>query len=145
MRKHLLKIGALAVFSLGIGAGPAWAADCQDFLQAAPYSCFIKAEDGALIPNETFQFIFPGTISSKFDLQLPASFLDLGCDCKAKGNFKNPNFGESTEFVCVTPPSQSEGLTIEGRAGKNRITGQMFSASTGSAVYQCELESASGV
>jgi len=143
--KQFLATAALTFTLVAIAAVPmAQALNCQDLLANNRYRCQIKTELGSQF-EACFQFISPGGLSSKFDMSVdggPAFFTTLECECKAKSDFNNPKFNQSTEFLCG---NQQYGDAAEGKAGGHgrKITnGQFFYNSTPdrSDVFQCTLD-----
>jgi hypothetical protein len=145
MKKILLLVGAITVLSLLEPTATIFAANCRDFIQSNTYSCELKSGSQDVIQG-TFQFASPGAFNS-FDL-LFDELLILGCECVGKGNFKNPKFGESTEFVCVSRGETGipAGFSVLGKAARKGITGQLFIAPTvglgddTAAFFQCTLD-----
>jgi hypothetical protein len=139
-KKTLLMLSWVASFSLvSAAARIGWAADCQELLLHNTYTCNFKSETGGQ-SSATFQFTAP--TSSERDLQLTFQVFTLDCDCRARGNFQNPKFSESTEFLCVTP--QSLAIAIVGKASKSSIVGQFLAENVSGNVYECKLDNSSG-
>lgn len=150
MRKMVFTVGALTALWLVSVAGSdtASAKTCEDLLNSNTYTCQLKNDRGDDPESATFKFTNPGSVSEDFDLNIsnaPWEDLDLACECKAKGSFKNPTFGGSTLFHCVTVPASAFNLAVDGKAGKDTLTGQMVDDSGTSRVYQCTLDTGTGV
>jgi hypothetical protein len=143
--KQFLAVAALTFALVAIMAVPmAQAQNCQDLLANNRYRCQVKTELGFQF-EACFQFKSPGILSNKFDMSVdggPAFFTTLECECKAKSDFNNPKFNQSTEFLCG---NEQYGDAAEGKAGGHgrKITkGQFFYNSTPdrSDVFQCTLD-----
>jgi len=143
--KQFLALAALTFALVTIAAVPmAQAQNCQDLLANNRYRCQVKTELGAQF-EACFQFVSPGSLSTKFDLSVSGGsyFLTtLECECKAKGSFNHPKFNQSTEFLCG---NEQYGDAAEGKAGgqgKKISNGQYFYNATSdrSDVFQCTLD-----
>ena len=141
--KQFLAVAALTFALVVIAAVPmAQAQNCQDLLANHHYRCQFKSELGSEV-EACLQFISPGSVSSKFDMITdgPGFGTLLECECKAKSDFGDPKFNQSTEFLCG---NQTYGDAAEGKVGGHgrKITnGQYFFNSTPdvSYVFQCTL------
>ncbi len=114
-------------------------ANCQDLLGSRIYRCQIKPDTTERFVD-CFQFINPGTQSEDFDLFSDVFIGLLSCDCKSRGGFADPGFGESNSFHCVSKSDAAFGLAFEGavkRQGR-RLTGQAVNDSGISFVFRCD-------
>jgi hypothetical protein len=143
--KQFFAFAALTCALITLAAVPvARAQNCQDLLANNRYRCQVKTELGSQFAA-CFQFKSPGNLSSKFDMSVdggPDFGTTLECECKAKSDFGDPKFNQSTEFLCG---NQTFGDAAEGKAGGHgrKITnGQYFFNSTPdlSYVFQCTLD-----
>lgn len=117
-------------------------ANCEDLLGDKIYRCQGKDEFYGEPFDECFRFnSTTPTVSNKFDLTVDGLYQTLGCSCKAKGNFKNPIWGGSNEWECVTPDS---GYLWAGKvAGKGKISKVHAAHASGSTwVFNCVIDPA---
>lgn len=148
--KQFLAIAALTFTLVALAAVPrAQAQNCQDLLANNRYRCQIKTELGAQF-EACFQFQSPGSLSGKFDMSVdggPDLFTTLECECKAKSDFNDPKFNQSTEFLCG---NEQYGDAAEGKAGghgKKITNGQFLYNVTPNLAYvfQCALDATCGI
>lgn len=136
--KVLIFGSALAALPVGMAAGQS---TCEDVLNSNVYSCEVKSDFGTQF-EDTFRFVSPGNLSEDFDLTvdgLPGQI--QGCECKARGRFRNPIFNASPSFHCVSGSGVFLGISFEGRATSRRIRrGEAVNEFGNSFVIQCELE-----
>jgi hypothetical protein len=141
MRKSLFTIAGLFSFLLIATPEKAQAANCQDLLANNLYRCRIASEFGGLF-EDCFQFVSPGIVGSKFDLNLIGGEETLACECKATGSVLKAKFNASTAFLCG---NAEFGDAIEGKVSGNgqKITkGQFFfnDEPDESLVFDCVLD-----
>lgn len=116
--------------------------NCEDLLGDNIYRCQGKNDSDGEPFDECFRFnSTTPTVSSMFDMTVDGLGETLGCTCKAKGNFKNPIWGESKEWECVTPDT---GFVWAGKvAGKGKISKVHAADSSGRTyVFTCVIDPA---
>ena len=143
--KQFLAVAAVTFAFGAITAVPmAQAQNCQDLLANNSYRCQVKTELGSEF-EACFQFESPGSLSGKFDLTVeagPEFRTTLECECKARGDFNNPQFNQSTKFLCG---NEQYGDAAEGKVGgqgKKITKGQFLYNVTPNLAYvfQCTLD-----
>jgi hypothetical protein len=137
----LVGLGAL----VGVSAlsTPVLAASC-DSLMTDPnnevpkqYCCTFTSQHGTLTGNQIISVeAAPGSVQgADFNIQGALSGTgantDIGCSCQATGAVANPNFDNSSSFICAGPASDANGFqnhsAIVGKAtGKTILKGQML-------------------
>ena len=121
------------------GPGLVHASGCEELLGDNVYRCEVKSSTGSLNDDcLRFNSTLPSE-SSKFDLSIDLLGDTLGCSCKTTGNFKNPVFDNSKEWVCTTPDT---GFMWGGKvAGKGKITKVYAIDSRGASfIFNCVID-----
>ena len=167
MRKSVFTVGLLLAFVLSFSVVSAHddkdddrkEKNCQDLLDNNVYRCQVKSDFDTAF-EDCFRFTSPGVQSQDFDLFTDGLGEVLGCECKAKGSFKNPRFNKSNDFHCVNAREQAEGeaflnIAFEGQVsaewdrgkkrGKRINNGQAVNEFGDSFVFQCKLDPACSV
>jgi hypothetical protein len=104
---------------------------CETILSNQAYDCTVTPSFGGQF-TDCYSFIFPGVISSNFDLFPTELGATLGCSCNPSGSSKKPKFNQSKQFSCVGDASGTQ-FTFEGKVAGNgkKITGGRDASSTG--------------
>ena len=122
MRTFALTVGMLMALlvALTLGSNMAQAATtCEMVLDNNAYRCQVKPEGGGAF-EDCFRFTSPGVQSIHFDLNVDGLGIPLGCNCKAKGNINDPQFGGPPRNSFASPPPKAA-LALSLRAQPGRI------------------------
>jgi hypothetical protein len=139
MKKLGLSFVALLAFLLTTAIGLTQAAplNCQDLLDANVYSCDVQTSFGGQF-HDCFRFS-----SSPFALTVDGLFGQVEfCGCGARRSSRNPDFGASKDFECVTPAVGAFlGIAFGERISHRGILeGEATSEFGDTFVYQCVVD-----
>jgi hypothetical protein len=119
--------------------------NCEDVLNSNVYRCEVKSSFGTQF-TDCFRFTSPGFQSQHFDLFPDLLGEVLGCECKARGTFENPQFNESRFWHCASAGGAILGISFEGAAGQVKLfRTEAVNEFGDSFVFDCELDLACAV